>query len=231
MLLWLATGKKDHVRDTLPGRRCTRVDVQTSWSQECSGTSHRVAPYSESAPKLRWLSFGPAVFWGPLPHDRWHQTWPSKNSAQSPCWGHQFQAGCGPFSRCASWRPPVSHWQSSLHSAPCGPLGHSSGTPEQAQERQSAEEGSVPWGWTLGKPERTRVNAVPPSARKHKPVPYIFSFYHQVSKIITSMPLSSLSEWYILFPNSVNALKHGVLPNSTEAIHFSRTYMPMIKWN
>lgn len=123
------------VTDTLPGRRCTRADARTSWSQECSGTSRRVALCSEWARKLRWLSSGPAASWGPLPRGKWHQTWPSRSSARSPCWGRRSRAGCAPSSRCASWRPPASRWRSSLHSAPCGPRGRSSGTPAQQQGR------------------------------------------------------------------------------------------------
>lgn len=115
----------------LPDRHYTGVDVQTSWSQECSETSHRAVPCSESTQKLHWLSSGLAASWGPPHHGRWHQTWPSKSLALSPCWGRQSQVGCAPSSRCVSWRPPESHWLSSPHSAPCGPHGHSWETPEQ----------------------------------------------------------------------------------------------------
>lgn len=120
----------------LPDRHYTGVDVQTSWYQGCSGTSHRVVPCSESTQKLHWLSSGLVASWGPPHHDRWRQTWPSRSSAPSPCWARQSQEGCEPSSQCVSWRPPESHWLSNHHSAPCGPHGHSWETPEQERAKK-----------------------------------------------------------------------------------------------
>lgn len=145
------------VTDTLPGTHCIGADVQTSWSQECSGTSRRAALCSESIRKLHWQSSGPAASWGPLPHGRLHQTWPSRSSTLSPCWGHRSQAGCVPVSRCASWRLLESRWQSSPHSVPCGPRGHSSGRPE-CKNRARTDISKValkePFccGWVMGWP-------------------------------------------------------------------------------
>lgn len=120
----------------LPDRHYTGVDAQTSWYQECFGTSHRVVLCSESTQKLHWLSSGLVASWGPPHHGRWHQTWPSRSSARSPCWAHQSPAGCAPSSQCVSWRPPESHWLSSHRSAPCGPHGHSWETPERERTKK-----------------------------------------------------------------------------------------------